>query len=158
VNVISISEVVVTFIILIILVYILIIIFIVIFDSFFFIGIFFMLKASHIISWFPLLAETILSLSHLIVLTVTKHGLLVISIIIEYFFLFVLLLFPLEGFNDILLFLPSLRILEVVHVKLMLQVINVGELLYIDSVEFLQLSFQSFILFLILWLYVFKAF
>jgi len=137
----SISEVVVTFIILIILVYILIIIFVIIFDSFFFVRIFFVLEASHIISRLPFFTETILSLSHLIMLTVTKHSLLIISIIIEYFFLFVLLLFLLESFNDILLFLPSLWILQVVHIKLVLQVINVSEFLYINSVEFLKFSF-----------------
>jgi len=149
---------VVTFIILVILVYILIIIFIVIFDSFFFIRVIFVLEASHIISWLPFFTETILSLSHLIMLTVTKHGLLVISVIIEYFFLLVLFLFSLESFNNILLFLPSLRIFQVVHIKFMLQVINVCELLYIYSVEFFEFSFQSFILFLILWLYIFKSF
>jgi len=56
----------------------------------------------------------------------------------------------LELGDDFLLFLATLGVLEVIHVQLILQVVNVGILLNVDGVEAFELSLQPFILLLVL--------
>ena len=87
-----------------------------------------------VISWLPLLAEPVLRLPHLIMFLSAKHRVFFLAIIIEYLFLFCLLLLLLEGLNDLGLLLPSLLVLQVVHIELMLQVVDIGELLNVNMV------------------------
>ena len=137
----------------------LIIVLILILYTFFLIWIIIRLKSSNsfMITWFPLLilSETILSLSHLIVFS-SKH-IIIISLIIEDLFLLNLFLLVLELVDDVLLVLSSLVILQIVHIKFMLQIINVSEFFNIHSVESLQLKFKMFIFFLIFWLNIFNT-
>ena len=106
------------------------------------------------ITWLPLLilGETILSLSHLIVFS-SKH-IVIISLIIEDLLLLNLLLLVLELVDDVLLVLSSLAILQVVHIKFMLQIIDVSEFFNINSVESLKLKFKMLVFLLILWLHI----
>ena len=87
-----------------------------------------------VISWLPLLAEPVLRLPHLIMFLSAKHGIFFLAIVIEYLFLFCLLLLLLEGLNDLCLLLPSLLVLQVVHIKLMLQIVDIGELFDVNVV------------------------
>jgi len=100
------------------------------------------------ITWLPLVSEPVLGLAHLVV-TILKHGIFFISLIIEDFFLFGLDLLTLEFVNDILLILSTEAILDVVHIELELQVVDVGELFDISVIEPLKLRFQALILLLI---------
>ena len=66
-----------------------------------------------IVSWLPLtFAESIsLSLSHLVMVVDSEHGVLVFSFVIENFFFFSLLLLLLKFIYDFLLQLSSVRVL-----------------------------------------------
>ena len=108
-------------------------------------------------SWLPLFAKSILSLAHLVVLSTAEHGIIIITLIIENFFLLRLLLLSLECFYYFCLLLPTLLILQIVHIKLVLQIINVGILFDVYLVVALQLSFQTLILLLIFWLHILQS-
>lgn len=65
-----------------------------------------------IVSWLPLtFAESILSLTHLVVVVGSEHAVLVFSFVIENFFFFSLLLLLLKFIYDFLLQLSSVRVL-----------------------------------------------
>ena len=102
------------------------------------------------VSWLPLLAESILRLAHLIVLRATKHSIVVFAIVIEYLLLLSFLLVLLEGFDDLILLLASLLVFQVIHIELVLQIVNIGVLLNINVVISLQLSLKPLVLLLIL--------
>lgn len=123
------SEVVVTFLIVIILVYVLVIVVFVLVNSFLLVRVVVVAESAHlVISRLPLLAETILCLPHLVMLGATEHCIFVFAIVVEYLLLLSLLLVFLESLNDLILLLPSLLVLQVVHVQFVLEVINVGVL------------------------------
>ena len=64
-----------------------------------------------------------------------------ISVIIEDVFFLGFLLLVLELVDDLLLLLASLGVLQVVHVKLVLKVVNVGEFFDISRVIAFKLGF-----------------
>lgn len=73
-----------------------------------------------------------------------------IFIVIENLFIFSFFLFVYQVINHLLIFLTTLDFLEVVLIQLVFKVVDVCELLYIDTVESFKLSFESLILFLVL--------
>jgi hypothetical protein len=88
----------------------------------------------------------------------TKHALFFFPLIVEDFLLLCLDLLRLELINDLLLLLATLSVLQVVHVELMLQIVDVCELLHVDAVEPFELSLQALVFLLVLWLYVLDTF
>ena len=68
------------------------------------------------LSRLPILAEALLSLAHLTMLSSSEHGVFVIALVVEDFLLFGLLLLSFEGFDTLRLLLPSLLIFQIVHV------------------------------------------
>lgn len=82
----------------------------------------------------PLFTESILGLPHLIVLGPAKHGVFILTIIVEYLFFLCLFLLIFECLNDLGLFLTTLLVFEVIHIKLMLQVINICVFFNVDMV------------------------
>lgn len=150
------SEIMVTFFIVVILVYVLIIVILVFVDSLLLIGVIIMAQAAHVvITRLPFLSKSILSLAHLVMVGTAKHSILVFAVIVEYLLLLSLLLFFLECLDDLGLLLPSLLILQIVHIKLMLKVIDVGVLLNVNVVVSFEFGFQTLILFLIFWFNIF---
>lgn len=130
-------------------------------DSFFVRVVVLRLESANSVAFFPsllpvLLAESILCLPHF-VLVAGEHGVFVSLIVLEHFVLIGLALLDDELVNDLLLLFSPLRVLEVVHVELMLQEINVGKLLDVERIESLELSLQSLVLFLVLRLNVLDA-
>ena len=109
------SKVVVTLLILVILLdSIVVIFFVLVVNSLIFIRVFVWLEPTNllIVSWLPLtFAKSILSLSHLVVIVGSEHGVLVFSFVIENFFFFSLLLLGLKFIYDFLLQLSSVRVL-----------------------------------------------
>jgi len=63
----------------------------------------------------------------------------------------------LQFLDDLLLLGSTLTVLQVVHIQLILQVVNIGVLLDIGAIETLQLRLKSFVLFLELWLDILDA-
>ena len=90
------------------------------------------LKAT--LSLVSLCSESCFRLTHLVELRI------VVSIIFKDLILLILQVLILQLLDDLFLFRPALAILQVVHVQLVLQVIDVGVLLNVSSVETLQLS------------------
>ena len=82
-------------------------------------------------------SESSLGLTHLVELGIA----LVICIILENLVLLVLQVLVLELLNHLLLLSATLAVLQVVHVKLVLKVIDVSVLLDVGTVETLKLSF-----------------
>ena len=147
------SEIMVAFLVLVIRINVLIVVILVLVDALLLIGVVIVAQASHLVlSRLPLLTEPVLRLPHLIVLAASEHGVVVLALIIEYFFLlqfYLLSLVPLDYFG---LVLPALLVLEVVHVELVLEVVNVGVFLDVNLVVSFELGLQSLILLLVLWL------
>jgi len=77
---------------------------------------------------------------------------LVVSIVFEDLILLVLEVLILQLLDDLLLFGTPLRILQVIHVQLVLQVVNVRVLFNIGAIETFKFSLQSLVLLLELWL------
>ena len=98
-------------------------------------------------------AEACLSLAHLIELGIV----LVVSIILEDLILLVLEVLVLQLLDDLLLLGAALAILQVVHVQLVLQVVNVSVLLHIRAIESFKLSLEALVLLLELRLDVFYS-
>ena len=121
--------------------FLLIVIFVI--NSFLFIGVIIIwLQSSHglMFSWLPLLlSKAILGLPHSVMIG-PEHAVLIFPLVIEDLLLLCLYLLRLELVNHFLLLLSPLRILQVIHVQLVFQVINVGEFLDVDGVESLELS------------------
>ena len=126
----------------------------VVIDSFLFITVL-VVHATHVVFRLPVLAEPILCLTHLII--GAEHSIFFLSFVVENLFFFGALLLVFELVDDLLLLLPPLRVLEVVHVQLVLEVVDVGELLDIDRVVLLELSLQPLVLFLIFRLDIFNT-
>ena len=97
-------------------------------------------------------SEASLCLAHLV-----EFCILVFTIILKDLILLLLHVLILQLFDDLLLLGPALTILQVVHVQLVLQVVNIGVLLNIGAVETLQLRLKPLVLFLELWLDIFNA-
>jgi hypothetical protein len=156
----GISEVVVTTFVLLILVDVLVVVLVVILNSFFLVGVVFVwLESANglMLTWLPfLLTKSILGLAHLIMsssCTINEHLFLVSFVIEDFLFLnFLLLIFELV--DQLLLILSSLSILQIVHIKLVFQVVDIGELLNIDMIESFELRFEAFVVLLILWLHI----
>lgn len=109
------------------------------------------------ISWLPfLLAKAILCLSHLI-MVLSKHTFFIVSIIIENLFFFSFLLLTFKFINDFLLMLSSQGVFNIVHIKLVLQIINVCEFLNINGIESFKFLFKTFIFFLVFWFNIFNT-
>ena len=159
-NDLCISEVVVTLFIFIILVNAFFLVVLIILNTLFLIGVVVIwLQSAHslMLSRLPLLlAKAILCLPHPIV--VGEHGILLISLVVEDFLLFSLDLLGLELVNNLLLLEPSLGVLEVVHIQLVLQIVDIGELLDVHRVEPLELGLQALVLLLVLGLHVLNTF
>ena len=85
-------------------------------------------------------------------------GVIFFAIILEYFILLILDVLVLELLDDLLLFGSALAILQVVHIKLVFQVVNVSILLNICAIETLQLGLKPLILLLELRLDVLDSF
>ena len=81
----------------------------------------------------------------------SRHAVVIVSVIIENLFLFSLLLLTLEFVDDLLLVLSSQGVFEVIHVKLMFQIVNIGELLDVHSIESFELGLKTLILLLVFW-------
>jgi len=97
-------------------------------------------------------SEASLCLTHLV-----EFCILVFTIILKDLILLLLHVLILQLFDDLFLLGPALTILQVVHVQLVLQVVNIGVLLNIGAVETLQLRLKPLVLFLELWLDIFNA-
>lgn len=63
-----------------------------------------------------------------------EHCIFILAVIVEYLLLLGLLLLFLERFNDLCLLLPPLLVFQVVHIKLMLQIVDIGVLFNVDVV------------------------
>ena len=82
------SKVMITFLIVIVLVYVLIVIILVFVDTFFVVRLILVSKSAHLmLSWLPLFAESVLCLAHLVVLSTSEHGVIIITLVIENLFL-----------------------------------------------------------------------
>lgn len=79
-------------------------------------------------------------------------------LVLKYFILLITLVLLLKFLNDSLSLLFALRVFEIVHVELILQVVNVRILLHIDIVEAFELLFQTFVLLLVLRLHILDSF
>jgi hypothetical protein len=88
----------------------------------------------------------------------TENSVFLFPLIIENFFLFSFFLLVFKLINYFLLFKSSLRIFQIVHIQLMLQIVNICKLFNIDGVIFFKFCFQAFIFFLILRLNIFNSF
>ena len=120
----------------------------VVIDTFFFVRVV-LLKTTHVIfSRLPLFAEAILSLPHGVV--ATEHGILIVSIIIEYLLFLGSLLLVLELVDDFLLLVSSLLVFQVILIKLVFEVIDVSEFFNIDLIVLFKLLLKSLVLFLVL--------
>jgi hypothetical protein len=113
----------ITFLIIVVLIDVLVVIVFVFIDALLlFVGVLIMPQSTHLmLSRLPFLAKSILGLSHLIVLGSNEHGVVfVITLIIENFFLFGFLLLFFECFDDLILLLPTLLVLQIVHIEFVL--------------------------------------
>ena len=150
----KVSEIVVAALVLVILVNVLVIVLFLVFNALFLVGIVLRLKTanSFVLTRLPLaiLCKSVLSLPHLVVAGAPEHSLVLFALVVEDLFLLGLLLPVFELVNDLLLLLPALRILQVIHIQLVLQIVNVCELLDVDRVEPFELGFQTLILLLVL--------
>lgn len=90
------------------------------------------------ITWLPLVSKSVLSLTHLIV-AVLKHSIFIFSFVVENLFFLSFHLLCLKFINYFLLEFSAQRIFNVVQVKLVLQIVNIGKLLDVDVVETLKL-------------------
>ena len=98
-------------------------------------------------------AETSLGLAHLI-----KFGIIaIVHIILKDLILLVLQVLVLQFLDDLLLLCAPLVVLQIVHVQLILQVVNVSVLFNVSSIEAFQLGLKSLVLFLELGLDVLNA-
>jgi len=97
--------------------------------------------------------ESSLCLTHLVELRIVMF----VGIVFENFILLVLQVLVLQLFDDLFLLCTSLTVLQVVHVQLVLQVVDIGVLLYVSAVEPLQLGLQPLVLLLELRLHVLNA-
>ena len=154
------SKVVVTFLVLVVLVNVFIIIVFIFIDTLLlFVGVIILLQTAHgVLSGLPILAHAVLRLPHLVMLRPTKNSVFFFTLIVEDLLLFGLLLLSFEGLNNLRLLLPPLLVLQVVHIKLVLQVVDVDILFNIDMVKTLKIGFKSFVFFLILRLDIFQPF
>ena len=91
-----------------------------------------------------LCTETGLGFPHFIELSVV----LIVDVILENFILLVLEVLILQLLDHLLLFGPALAILQVVHVKLVFQVVDVGVLLDVGAVEAFKLGLEALVLLL----------
>ena len=98
-------------------------------------------------------SETSLRLAHLIELC----GTLIIRVVFEELVLLVLQVLILKFLDHLLLLCTTLAILQIVHVELVLQVVNIGVLFDIRAIETLKLSLKPLILLLELRLDIFNA-
>lgn len=97
-------------------------------------------------------SKTGLGLTHF----VETIGVVVIFIVVvfeDFFFLGTEVLILQLG-DYFFLFLAALGVLEVIHIKLVLEVVNICVLFNVDGVEAFELSLKSFILFLVLGLHI----
>lgn len=148
----------VAFLVLIVRVNVLVVVILVLVHALLLIGVVVVAQATHLVlSGLPFLSESVLGLPHLVVLAATEHGVVVLALIIEYFFLFQFYLLTLVPLNYFGLVLPALLVLEVVHVKFVLEVVNVSVFFDVNLVVSLQLCLESLILLLVLWLDIFET-
>ena len=110
------------------------------------------LKTS-LISVLTLGAEASLGFAHLVKLGVVA----VIRIVFENLVLLVLKVLVFQLLDDLLLLLAPLVVLQIVHVELILQVVDVGVLLDVGAVEAFELGLESLVLLLEFGLDVFDA-
>ena len=110
------------------------------------------LKTS-LISVLTLGTEASLGFAHLVKLGVVA----VIRIVFENLVLLVLEVLVFQLLDDLLLLLAPLVVLQIVHVELILQVVDVGVLLDVGAVEAFELSLESLVLLLEFGLDVFDA-
>ena len=89
-------------------------------------------------------AEASFGLAHL----VEFSSVVVITVLFENLVFLVLQVLILQFLNHLLLLLATLAILQVVHIKLVFEVVNIGVLLDVCAVEALKLGLKSLILFL----------
>ena len=98
-------------------------------------------------------AETSLGLAHLI-----KFGIIaIVHIILKDLILLVLQVLVLQFLDDLLLLCAPLVVLQIVHVQLILQVVNVSVLFNVSSIEAFQLGLKPLVLLLELGLDVLNA-
>ena len=110
------------------------------------------LKTS-LISVLTLGTEASLGFAHLVKLGVVA----VIRIVFENLVLLVLKVLVFQLLDDLLLLLAPLVVLQIVHVELILQVVDVGVLLDVGAVEAFELGLESLVLLLEFGLDVFDA-
>ena len=110
------------------------------------------LKTS-LISVLTLGTEASLGFAHLVKLGVVA----VIRIVFENLVLLVLEVLVFQLLDDLLLLLAPLVVLQIVHVELILQVVDVGVLLDVGAVEAFELGLESLVLLLEFGLDVFDA-
>ena len=72
-------------------------------------------------------------------------------------FLLPLLVLLLELVDDIFLLVPSLLILQVVQIELVLEIVDIGILFDVHAVETLEISFQTFVFFLVFRFHIFQT-
>lgn len=84
--------------------------------------------------------EARLSFTHLVEL-----GIIVFAIVLKYLILLVLEMLVLQLLDNLLLLGSPLTVLQIVHVQLVFQIVNVSILLNIGAIETLQFSLKSFV-------------
>lgn len=89
-------------------------------------------------------SEACLGFAHLIEFLAAN-----VVVVLKDFILLVACMLVLKLFNDSVSLLLALRILQVVHVELVFEVVDIGVFLNVDLVEAFQFLFQTFVLFLV---------
>ena len=79
----------------------------------------------------PLSTEASLGLAHLIEFGIV----LLVNVVLEDLILLVLGMLILQPFNYLLLLGTALTILQVIHIKLVLEIVDIGVLLHICAIE-----------------------
>lgn len=102
--------------------------------------------------------EAGLCLSHLVELLICAPLTSGIFIVFENFVLLVLRMFVLQPINDSLCFLLALCVFQIVHIKLIFQIVDVSVLLNVDAVVALKLCLETLVLFLVFGLNILNAF
>jgi len=101
----------------------------------------------------PLSTEASLGLAHLIEFGIV----LLVNVVLEDLILLVLGMLILQPFNYLLLLGTALTILQVIHIKLVLEIVDIGVLLHICAIETLQLSLKALIFLLEFGLHIFDT-
>ena len=101
-----------------------------------------------------LCTETISLVAHLII---HSSILTILSIFFVNLFFLTLNMLLLQLIDNVFLLVPSLLVFQVVHVKFILEVVNVSVLFNVHRVETFEFSFKSLILFLVFWFHIFES-